>query len=346
MYCDPTSPFFDPFVDTNPKAETKALADTKPLVDTESFDDSNPKVDQTEQPGTKAKSKNTNKSFNPAAKPFSPTSVTMSETEQVEDVGRWQVVAAEFGGKAVAVLVVPGTDQVHVCTSPAFNSKCDHPGLSCLVWDSVVYDDPETRETSLASQSPLPLDNYVDSGYENMTDNSSEISGENFHLQQSLLTTVDYGYHQPELVFQTEPAYYQTVEIFTPSDGFEQQGLISPTSPLVQYVPWVSQDVPSPASWSSGLGIEVAGLTSALTNVELGGEFNGEQGLNEMEKKEIVSYTPTAEEVVDQEKIKESFKNQVLNNLRVDEDERDFEDNKKRRAFKKQVLSNLKNEGN
>jgi len=319
MHCDPTSPFFDPFVNVNPKADQPSVQ-------------SDDKTKSTKETG--------NKRFNPAAQPFNP-SITMTETEQLEEVGRWQIVAAEFGGKAVAVLVVPGTDQVHVCTSPAFNSKCAHPGLSCLVWDSVVFD-PETRETSLASQSPLPLDSFVDSGYENMTDNSSEVSGDNIHLQQGLLTTVEYGYHQPELVYQGDQTYYPNVEVFTPRDGFEQQSLLSPTSPLVQYVPWVTQDVPSPVSWSSGLGTEVSNVTSALTNLELGSEGSAEQGNYEKDVKQLVSSTKPVEIAEDEAKIKESFKTQVLNNLKEFEEVKEYEDKKIRRDFKKQVDSKLK----
>jgi len=319
MYCDPTSAFFDPFVNANPKVE-------QPPVQSED------KIKPSKETG--------NKRFNPAAKPFNPN-ITMTETEQVEEVGQWQIVAAEFGGKAVAVLVVPGTDQVHVCTSPAFNSKCAHPGLSCLVWDSVVFD-PETRETSLASQSPLPLDSFVDSGYENMTDNSSEVSGDNIHLQHGLLTTVEYGYHQPELVYQGDQTYYPAVEVFTPRDGFEQQSLLSPTSPLVQYVPWVTQDVPSPVSWSNGLGTEMSNVTSALTNLELGSEGSTDQGNHEKDIKQVVSTNKPVEIAEDEAKIKESFKNQVLSNLKESEEVKDYEDKKIRRDFKKQVDSKLK----
>lgn len=64
-------------------------------------------------------------SFNPSVSPFTPSA----------DLTSWEVVAAEYTGKAVAVM--QGEGRLLVCTSPAFNSKCRHPGISCLDWDNV-----------------------------------------------------------------------------------------------------------------------------------------------------------------------------------------------------------------
>ena len=66
-------------------------------------------------------------SFNPDVSPFTPSL----------DLSSWQVVAAEYTGKAVAVMAGAGENKLHVCTSPSFNSKCRHPGLPCMDWDNV-----------------------------------------------------------------------------------------------------------------------------------------------------------------------------------------------------------------
>lgn len=104
------------------------------------------------------------KQFNPDVSPFEPNTTS---NKPVLDLSSWQVVAAEYSGKAVAVLLSPSST-LHVCTSPSFNSKCDHPGLACLDWETVDLGKgrsatPEPRAKSLH-----------DSGVENFTDNSSE----------------------------------------------------------------------------------------------------------------------------------------------------------------------------
>ena len=75
---------------------------------------------------TKTGGKTEKSSFDPSVSPFTPHS------EQ-----SWEVVVAEYTGKAVAVMQVAGEKKLLVCTSPSFNSKCRHPGLSCLDWDNV-----------------------------------------------------------------------------------------------------------------------------------------------------------------------------------------------------------------
>jgi len=105
-----------------------------------------------------------NKQFNPDVSPFEPNNIS---NKPRLDLTSWQVVAAEYSGKAVAILISPSST-LQVCTSPSFNSKCDHPGLACLDWDTVDLSKgrsatPEPRAKSLH-----------DSGVENFTDNSSE----------------------------------------------------------------------------------------------------------------------------------------------------------------------------
>ena len=65
--------------------------------------------------------------FNPEVSPFTPST----------ELTTWQVVAAEYTGKAVAVMAVGGESKLLVCTSSSFNSKCRHPGRPCLDWDNV-----------------------------------------------------------------------------------------------------------------------------------------------------------------------------------------------------------------
>jgi len=267
--------------------------------------------------------------FDPDAKPFEPgygVGELGAESPPVGPSPEWQVVAAEFGGKAVAVLVDPVTFQVHVCTSPHFNSKCVHPGLSCLDWDSVVFD-PElcgegTRETSLASQSPLPgipglLDNLHDSGYENMTDNSSEVSAEIF-------SPANYypGSHT---------SYYTPMEVYTPSDGLEQAGMLAPapTSPLIQYVPWVTNGDQQEQALLAG----EADLSSGFAGMALDSGDKSQFDFGGGEKRDDSK----------DEQIRDAFKKKVLTNIKASEEEKEFEEKKKRRAFKKKIMDNLKN---
>jgi len=65
-------------------------------------------------------------SFNPEVSPFTP----------MADLGSWKVIAAEYTGKAVAVMQTSDGNLL-VCTSPSFNSKCRHQGTACLDWDNV-----------------------------------------------------------------------------------------------------------------------------------------------------------------------------------------------------------------
>ena len=77
--------------------------------------------------GGMATGKSEKSNFNPSVSPFTPSAEQSS----------WEVVAAEYTGKAVAVMQTAGETKLLVCTSPAFNSKCRHPGISCLDWDNV-----------------------------------------------------------------------------------------------------------------------------------------------------------------------------------------------------------------
>jgi len=102
------------------------------------------------------------KQFNPNVDPFDP----VASSKPQPDLSSWQVVAAEYSGKAVAVLLSDSVLQV--CTSPSFNSKCSHKGLSCLDWDTV-----DMGKGRSATPEPT-FKSLHDSGVENFTDNSSE----------------------------------------------------------------------------------------------------------------------------------------------------------------------------
>merc|ERR1719402_520346 len=89
--------------------------------------------------------------FDPNAKPFDPTTDKKCSTDTFdpnrnnatskskEDLSSWQVVAAEFSGKAVAVMLTADSSLL-VCTSPSFNRKCTHNGLACFDWDLLEKD--------------------------------------------------------------------------------------------------------------------------------------------------------------------------------------------------------------
>jgi len=350
MLFTPSSPFYDPFVENctssmeMPGQECKQefnLSATSPHNSssaTQSQESGHKTGLLSQEHGSKTgllsqDSGHNQGHFDPDAKPFQPC----PSDAGVSFAPEWQVVAAEFGGKAVAVLVDPQTFQVNVCTSPAFNSKCVHPGLSCLDWDSVVFD-PDmcctegTRETSLASQSPLPgsFDTFHDSGYENiahdsgyenMTDNSSEVSAEIF------------GGHGGDYYPPNPATYYQPIEVYTPRDGLEQVGMLAPapTSPLVQYVPWVTNTEPemSPVDHTHT-------ITSGMSNISL------EQAQDKASLGEVFTGAEKRDDSKD-EQIKEAFKKKVLTNIKASEEEKEYEEKKKRRAFKKQILDNLKN---
>jgi len=110
--------------------------------------------------------------FDPDAKPFDPNANSSLKDDQIShspkvDLSSWHVVAAEYSGKAVAILL-NSESVLQVCTSPSFNSKCSHKGLACLDWDTV--DMGKGR-----SATPEPTHKSLqDSGVENFTDNSSE----------------------------------------------------------------------------------------------------------------------------------------------------------------------------
>jgi len=109
--------------------------------------------------------------FDPNAKPFDPTADKKCNTDTFdpnsnnatskskEDLSSWQVVAAEFSGKAVAVMLTADSSLL-VCTSPSFNSKCTHSGLACFDWDLLEKD--KTSEPALES--------LHDSGVDNLTE--------------------------------------------------------------------------------------------------------------------------------------------------------------------------------
>jgi len=210
--------------------------------------------------------------FDPKATEFRPLSkekakLEEGEKEELVDFA-WQVVAAESSGKAVAVFV-NSESQVQVCTSPAFRARCSHPGLPCLQWDSVVLEvaEKETRDTSLASDSPPPegghnfTDSGFENGFENGFDNSSEQSSECL-LVEGPYVEVDQG---GEMYYQQSYTDSQLPQGFTTSlpeaialapDTIVVEHYPAPVVVQEQYEPWGHQDQ-TEVSWSTGLGINI-----------------------------------------------------------------------------------------
>jgi len=101
--------------------------------------------------------------FDPNAKPFDPKNTDKkcnnlpfdpnrnnATPKSKDDLSSWQVVAAEFSGKAVAVMLTADSSLL-VCTSPSFNSKCTHSGLACFDWDCVLLEKDKSSEPALES---------------------------------------------------------------------------------------------------------------------------------------------------------------------------------------------------
>jgi len=215
--------------------------------------------------------------FDPKATEFRPLS---KEKVKLEGEGEkdgelvdfsWQVVAAESSGKAVAVFV-SSEGQIQVCTSPAFRARCSHPGYPCLQWDSVVLEvaEKETRDTSLASDSPPPegghnfTDSGFENGYENGYDNSSEQSSECL-LVEGPYVEMDQGQGGGEMYYQQTYTESQLPQGFTTSlpeaialapDTIVVEHYPAPVVVQEQYEPWGHQDQ-TEVSWSSGLGINI-----------------------------------------------------------------------------------------
>lgn len=360
------------------------------------------------------------KQFNPNVDPFDPSSTT------TPDLSSWQVVAAEYSGKAVAVLL--NSDSVlQVCTSPSFNSKCSHKGLACLDWDTV-----DMGKGRSATPEPT-FKSLHDSGVENFTDNSSEeiekinrvakwsaeasrhaeewsadVTGHNaewsdgvtgvpqewsedasgqvwstdpqglewsagvpnvwagahteeyhpdgYHITVEYHATED-GYHATEDGYHNAddsgyhhlaPAgYHQSEEEFhQPEEGFTPRPCYG-NDPVVVFQPWDSHVVTSD-SWSEGLGINLAGLNLSqegeAKHLGCGEKVDAldQERIREEFKRQILSYVSGADEIeLDEEaKIREDFKKQIMSNLTVTENE--TSEDKIKEAFRRQVLSNLK----
>ena len=356
--------------------------------------------------------------FDPSATEFHPS----TKEEEVEV--QWQVVAAEQGGKAVAVVVQEGA--ILVCTSPSFLSKCAHAGLPCVAWSAVAEGGRETREASLASDSPPPelgAATFTDSGYENggfdtFTENSSEQSsecllveggymeGEQFAQYQGMYAeTLPQGYttslpeaialapdtivveHFPTTEYPVAQDYPPITDYPTPGD-YPVSGDYPPAAdyPMVvqeqAYESWGHQDHSSPISWSAGLGLSIpameefpppydpsvppmspsgqtqfinlGGATAGMASlkvVERRKEKTEEDRLAEMEdgrkreefKKKVLYNLSGSTEEREQMKIRDSFKDQILTNLRKDQQQKEVDELKVKRAFKDKILSNMKN---
>jgi len=350
------------------------------------------------------KTKGEGAGFDPSANEFHPS------TKEEEAEVQWQVVAAEQGGKAVAVVVREGT--ILVCTSPSFRSKCSHAGLPCVAWAAVAEGGRETREASLASDSPPPelgTATFTDSGYENggfdtFTENSSEQSSECLLVEGGYVEGEQFAPYQG-VYSEPLPQGYTTslpeaialapdtivVQSFPTGEYPVAQDYPSTTDyptttdfPLVvqeqAYESWGHQDHSSPISWSAGLGLSIpameefpapfdpvvppmspsgqtqfinlGGVTSSMASlkvVERRKEKTEEDRLAEMEdgrkreefKKKVLYNLSGSTEEREQMKIRDSFKDQILTNLRKEQQQKEVDELKVKRAFKDKILSNL-----
>jgi hypothetical protein len=314
------------------------------------------------------------RAFDPAATEFQPAG--QGGTQGGEEGGGealWQVVAAEAGGKAVAVLVHEGN--IFACSSPFFHSKCSHPGLPCMDWQSVVLEvDKETRDTSLASDSPPPdgMQNFTDSGFENgyetgfdtFTENSSEQSCDNLLMAEGQYVDLEADSYAGQ--YAAYPPVYGAHPEALPqgyTTSLPEAIALAPDTIVVEHYPqpvvvaetW-THDHASPVSWSAGLGlnIQTAGTfpepvgafpeqgplsPSGQTQfINLGG-LGADMGALHLGRRREKSEEGKLQAMEEQRK-REEFKNKILYNLAGTSAER--EEMKIKDSFKDQVLSNLR----
>ena len=144
--------------------------------------------------------------------------------------------------------------------------------ITCSVWSSYrllshQVAEKETRDTSLASDSPPPdgghnfTDSGFENGYENGYDNSSEQSSECL-LVEGPYVEVDQG---GEMYYQQSYTDSQLPQGFTTSlpeaialapDTIVVEHYPAPVVVQEQYEPWGHQDQ-TEVSWSTGLGINI-----------------------------------------------------------------------------------------
>ena len=264
--------------------------------------------------------------FNPEVSPFTPST----------DLSRWQVVAAEYTGKAVAVRAAVGASKLQVCTSPAFNSKCRHAGLPCLDWDNVRL------APAQGSQPDSGLDNTEQSEEERdriarVAQWSAEAArqteaargGEWSDSGQSPVWCGDTQFVQwsplsGQSVEQQQYSNLQiTVEYHTPA----QDSLYSPVEePLVTRGGFgndplfvcTDQQAVSDDSWACGLGVDFSRMN--------------------METKPSLADI-SQDDIAEQERIREEFKNKIFCNIGINKPQ--TEECRKREEFKRQILSNI-----
>lgn len=278
-------------------------------------------------PATNVAGKST---FNPDVSPFTPST----------ELGTWQVVAAEYTGKAVAVMAVGGESQLLVCTSSSFNSKCRHPGRPCLDWDNVKL------APGQGSQPDSGLDNTDQSeeerdrilrvaqwsadaarqteaakggewseiglspvwGGETQFVHWSPLSDQSAERQQYNNFHITVEYHTTK---HDNSVYDPVEEPLLTRRGFGNDPLY-----VCHDQPPVSED-----SWACGLGIDFSKMEISETK----------PSLDITDIKQV--------DLAEQERIREEFKNKILGNIGVNNQE--TEERRKRQEFKRKVLSNI-----
>lgn len=306
------------------------------------------------------------KQFNPNVDPFDPSKSTTTKT----DLSSWKVVAAEYSGKAVAVLLSPDS-VLHVCTSPSFNSKCSHKGLSCLDWETV-----DMGKGRSATPEPT-FKSLHDSGVENFTDNSSEeiekinrvakwsaeasrhadewsadVTGHNGNHEWpegvtgwsedacgQVVQAVEWSPTVPNVWTEEYPTpeYHITVEYHTTDDTGYHHGLYQseddyhlPEETYPTRPCYGNDPVVVFQPWESQVMHSGDSWSEGL-GINISGLSLDQGSLHKQEKVDAV----------DKEKIREEFKRKILSNVSSGADSELDEEAKIREDFKNKILSNL-----
>ena len=213
----------------------------------------------------------------------------------------WEVVAAESPGLGVAVLV--GGPRLLVCTSPAFNSKCSHPGLPCLDWDTVPLDTAQDISTVIPAAELVTERSHVS------PDTCSHV------MSQDTTCHID-QWSQGAVELQSPINFNRSYNCSDPVPGAEQHGSLHPrvrrggcgNAPLVRF-----------HGTGANVGMDSARLglhnnSASCDGCSRVGQY--EQQLRRKEFKNTLLFNcGLIQEQSDEEKIRHEFKKQILSNL-------------------------------
>ena len=217
----------------------------------------------------------------------------------------WEVVAAESPGLGVAVVV--GGPRLLVCTSPAFNSKCSHPGLPCLDWDTVPLDTAKDTST-VAELSHVP------------SVACSQVMSRDItcHIDQWSQNTAEHQ-HQSPINFNSsvhDHNSYTSYNCSDPMPDLRQHPILDPyvrrggcgNAPLVRF-------------HDTGANVGEDFTRLSLHNTSATSDSCSRVGRYEQEfkrkefKNKLLFNCGLIQEQSDEEKIRQEFKKQILSNL-------------------------------